>query len=207
MNHAATQHNYDKMSRYYNLFSGSEKRFTEAGLLLLNIKPTDRILEIGCGTGHALRRFSSAGRSVIGMDLSAGMLAQARRAGSKSGILSASLCQGDAIRFPFKANAFNIIFLSFTLELFSENEIPLVLAECRRALRWDGRLGVVALAKENSRTVRLYEWFHARWPRAIDCRPIHLHDNLIKAGYAIREAQRMVMWGLPVEIIVANRDL
>jgi len=206
MNHADTQHNYDKMSRVYDLFAGSEKRFTEAGLRLLDPVSGERILEIGCGTGHALGWLTAQGIHTTGLDLSAGMLARARRAGLKSGV-NAALCQGDAVHLPFKSNSFNAIFLSFTLELFPAGEIPLVLKECRRVLRWDGRLGVVSLAKENTRMVMLYEWFHARWPQVVDCRPIYVHQDLIRAGYEIREAQRMVIWGLPVEIVVANKDM
>jgi ubiquinone/menaquinone biosynthesis C-methylase UbiE len=205
MNHTAAQANYDKLSRWYDLFSGSEKRFTEAGLRMLDIKPGERVLEIGCGTGHALTRLSATDGRVVGLDLSAGMLARARRTGSRSRGPRAEFCQGDTVRLPFKSNSFNAVFLSFTLELFPETEIPLVLAECRRVLRWDGRLGVVSLAKENTRMVRLYEWFHARWPQVVDCRPIYVHAALIKAGFEVQEARRMTMWGLPVETIVAAK--
>lgn len=206
MTHTDTQRNYDKMSRVYDLFAGSEKRFTEAGLRLLDVKPGERVLEIGCGTGHALRVLSAAGGHVSALDLSIGMLTRARRAVTRSGA-NAELCQGDALSLPFKANSFNAVFLSFTLELFPNEEIQLVLKECRRILRWDGRLGVVSLAKEHTRMVRLYEWFHTRWPRVVDCRPIYVHKDLIRAGYEVREAQRMVMWGLPVEIVVAGKEL
>jgi ubiquinone/menaquinone biosynthesis C-methylase UbiE len=206
MNHTSAQTNYDHLSRWYDLFAGSEKRFTQAGLRLLDPKPGEGVLEIGCGTGHGLAWLAKAGAAVNGLDLSAGMLARARRAVKRSGA-SADLCQGDAVRLPFKSNSFNAVFLSFTLELFPEDEIPLVLAECRRLLRWDGRLGVVSLAKEKASMVRLYEWFHARWPQVVDCRPIFAHTLLIKAGFEVREAQRVVMWGLPVEIIMASKEL
>ncbi len=134
MNHTTARINYDRMSRWYDWFSGSEKRFTEAGLRLLDPRPGERTLEIGCGTGHALNWLSAAGANIVGLDLSAGMLARARRAGIRSWTQRVALCQGDAVHLPFKSNLFNAVFLSFTLELFPENEISLVLAECQRIL-------------------------------------------------------------------------
>jgi demethylmenaquinone methyltransferase/2-methoxy-6-polyprenyl-1,4-benzoquinol methylase len=206
MNHSVTQANYDRLSRWYDLFTGSEKKLTEAGLRLLDPGPGQRVLEIGCGTGHALTWLAKSGVKVTGLDLSAGMLARTRRAVSGSEEQRVDLCQGDALRLPFKSNSFNAVFLSFTLELFPDTEIPLVLNECRRALRWDGRLGTVALAKEKTRMVRVYKWFHAHWPQVVDCRPIHVHAALIRAGFEIHEARRMVIWGLPVEIVVGRKE-
>lgn len=197
--HDTARANYDRLSRWYDWFAGSEKHYAEAGLRLLDLKPGAHVLEIGCGTGHALRWLSDAGARAVGLDLSAGMLSRARKVIKER----AELCQGDALRLPFKSSCFNAIFLSFTLELFPESEIPLLLAECRRVLRWDGRLGVVALAKENRRSVHLYEWFHAHWPQVVDCRPIYVHAVLIRAGFVMRDARRMVMWGLPVEVVAA----
>jgi len=204
MNHSDTQTNYDRMSRWYDLFAGSEKRFSEAGLRLLDLKPGQRLLDIGCGTGGGLVWLARRGVAATGLDLSAGMLARARRASSRSSA-PAALCQGDALRLPFKSNSFHAVFLSFTLELFPEAEIPLLLTECGRVLRWDGRLGVVSLAKENTFMVRLYDWFHRRWPQVVDCRPIYAHAALIRAGFEVREARRMTMWGLPVEVVTAGQ--
>lgn len=201
--HNVTRASYDRLSRWYDLFAGSEKRFTEAGLSALAPKPGERILEIGCGTGHALRWLLDTQVRTTGLDLSAGMLSRAQQAGLRSKRVVA-LCQGDALKLPFKSTSFNAIFLSFTLELFPEEEFAPLLAECRRVLRWDGRLGVVALAKEKTFPVRLYQWFHTRWPHVIDCRPIYVHTVLIRAGFEIIEAHRMVMWGLPVEIVTAR---
>jgi len=199
MNRDATRANYDRLSRWYDWFAGSEKRFTEAGLQMLDIRPGERVLEIGPGTGHGLIRLAESGARACGLDLSAGMLARAQWAVTKSG-REAQFCQGDALTLPFPARSFDVIFLSFTLELFRDVEIPLILMECQRVLRKEGRIGVVALAKEDTGAVRLYEWFHRRWPQVVDCCPIRVHAVLIAAGFEVRETRRMVMWGLPVEI-------
>src|SRR5215472_9799719 len=49
-----------------------------------------RILDAGCGAGHECKWFRERGFRVVGMDLSAGMLAEARRQAPEVG-----LCQAD----------------------------------------------------------------------------------------------------------------
>jgi ubiquinone/menaquinone biosynthesis C-methylase UbiE len=201
-----TQVSYDRLARWYDWFSGDEWRYTLAGLQMLAPRLGEHLLEIGPGTGRALAwsaRAIGPGGLAVGLDLSAGMLERARRRLTRvAPVRPADLCQGDALQLPFPASTFDHVFLSFTLELFDTPEIPGVLAECRRALRPGGRLGVVSLAKENRAAVRIYEWFHERWPAAVDCRPIHARVALEAAGFKTREARRMLMWGLPVELVL-----
>jgi SAM-dependent methyltransferase len=50
-----------------------------AGLLtLLNARPGERILDVGCGTGHQAAELAAGGCTVVGMDLDSAMLAAAR---------------------------------------------------------------------------------------------------------------------------------
>jgi len=204
MTHELVRRNYDRLSPWYDWFAGSEKRFTAFGLHLLDPKPRERVLEIGSGTGHSLVQLAYARLCLTGLDLSAGMLGRARRKVSRAGVGQVGFCQGDALALPFPSRTFHCIFLSFTLELFIGPEIPRVLDECHRLLKPLGRLGVVALAREDKPAVRLYEWFHHHWPQVVDCRPIYVHRALIHSGFEIQEAQRMTMWALPVEIVTAQ---
>ena len=74
-------------------------------------------------------------------------VAQARL--SKAGLSgSVELKCGDATSLPFEAGFFDAIYMSFTLELFDTPEIGVVLNECQRVLRSDGRIGIVAMAKK-----------------------------------------------------------
>ena len=207
--HNSTRYNYDRLSRWYDWFASSEKHFTEIGLRMLKIQPGEKVLEIGFGAGQGLVALAhSAGETgkVYGIDLSEGMfrVAQARiaRAGLSSRV---ELHLGDAANLPFEDDFFDAIFISFTLELFDTPEIPLVLGECKRVLREDGRLGVVALEKKDCRAVKIYEWFHARMPALVDCRPIHARKTIEAAGFELAEASEEAMWGLPVEIVIARK--
>lgn len=202
---------YDRLSRWYDLLAGrSERRCIERGLQALRVREGETVLEIGPGTGHALVALAkAAGRSgeVWGLDLSAGMLRIAWSRVSKAGMSErVRLVCGDALTLPFPAGSFDAAFLGFTLELFDTPEIPLVLGKCRRVLRPGGRIGVVALDKEerDRPMVRLYEWAHRAFPRAADCRPILVRPVLEEAGFRIAGQAGMSMWGLPVAVVTAE---
>jgi trans-aconitate methyltransferase len=46
---------------------------------LLDPKPGERILDLGCGTGHLTQQIASSGATVLGIDVSEAMLDEARR--------------------------------------------------------------------------------------------------------------------------------
>ncbi|MDD2922672.1 MAG: methyltransferase domain-containing protein [Anaerolineales bacterium] len=206
--HHESRANYDRLSRWYDLLGASSERAAKLrGLQLLNVQPKERVLEIGCGTGESLPALSAANR-VFGLDLSAGMLGAARKKLKKFSVSNADCLQGDGVCLPFSDKSFDAVFMSFTLELFPAEEIPLLLRECMRVLRPGGRIGVVSLArKENPNYAeRIYNWAHRRFPRIVDCRPILLEDIMKDAGFEISSAQEISMWGLAVGILSASKQ-
>jgi SAM-dependent methyltransferase len=68
-----------------------------------------RVLEVGCGAAQGTRWAVGAGALAVGVDLSAGMLAVARRLGTKG----LTLVQADAAAFPFADAAFDLAFSAF----------------------------------------------------------------------------------------------
>ena len=203
-----TRQNYDRMSRWYDLFASSEKKFTETGLQILGVKTGERVLEIGFGTGHSLvtlaQQVDDAGL-LVGVELSPGMIEVAqKRIQAKDPGRSVQMMQGDGTLLPLASNSFDAVFLSFTLELFSDDEISIVLGESHRVLKQEGRLGVVSLAKRNVLACKLYEWGHERWPALLDCRPIELRKSLETGGFRVQAAKLQTMWGLPVEIALSR---
>lgn len=203
-----TRQNYNRMSRWYDLFASSEKKFSETGLQILGVKEGECVLEIGSGTGHSLAALAEqAGETGLaaGVELSPGMIEVARkRTQTEYQERSAQMMQGDGTLLPFAHNSFDAVFLSFTLELFSDAEIPVVLKECYRVLKREGRLGLVSLAKRDVLACRLYEWGHEHWPALLDCRPIELRKNLETGGFRVQAAKVQTMWGLPVEIALGR---
>ena len=207
-----TRTTYDRLSRWYDLISGrSEKRLTYATLERLSPKNGETVLEIGPGTGHALVHLAQAvepSGKVYGLDLSPGMLQVARKRVQRAELAAmVDFIRGDGTSMPFQAGYFDAILISFTLELFDEVEIPVVLAECRRVLKMSGCLGVVSLSRQGgvSWMVRAYDWIHRRFPSLVDCRPILVSQVLEQIGYSVKISELRSLWGLPVELVIAEQ--
>jgi demethylmenaquinone methyltransferase/2-methoxy-6-polyprenyl-1,4-benzoquinol methylase len=205
----ATRQNYDRLSRWYDLFSSAEHSIARIGLQLLNVQAGEKVLEIGFGTGHALVDLANASGSlgnVCGIDLSPGMVVVAQRRIQRSDNAERITIQvGDATHLPYPVHHFHAAFMSFTLELFDSRMIPVVLAECQRILQPGGRLGIVSLDKKNTLAVEFYEWVHVRFPNIVDCSPIFVRPVLEKAGFVVSQIVAKKLWGLPVEAVVAQR--
>ena len=204
---------YNRISKWYDILAGaSERRFIDAGLQSLAVAEGETALEIGFGTGHAIvtlaQSVGSTGQ-VCGIDISDEMLKITQEKVERAGLAKrVALRRGDATQLPFEASFFDAVFMSFTLELFDTPDIPRVLGECCRVLRAEGRLCVVAMAMEEhpDLMLRLYEWAHEKLPQYVDCRPIFVMQEIANAGFPVADAVRMPMWGLPVEIVLAEKE-
>jgi demethylmenaquinone methyltransferase/2-methoxy-6-polyprenyl-1,4-benzoquinol methylase len=207
---AAARRSYNRMSRWYDLFARSERRFTLRALELLAPAQGETILEAGFGTGENLLHLAQTvgeGGGIHGIDISEAMCALARYKLERRGLKQrVTFTCGDAAALPYRAESFDALFAGFTLELFDTPELPEVLAEWRRVLRPEGRIVITALQKERGLVVALYEWLHERFPAAIDCRPIRAAEALERAGFRITAAERRSMWGLPVAITLAHKE-
>ncbi len=202
---------YDALSRWYDMLAASERRFAAAGVACRAPAPGERVLEIGYGPGGALLVLAGAvgptGR-VYGIDLSPGMRAAAEKQLRRAALADCvELTTGDACSLPYGAASMDAIFMSFTLELFDTPEIPVVLGECMRVLVDGGRICVVAMAAQQppGLPLRLYEWAHAHFPRAVDCRPIRARESLEAVGFAVESVEHRSTWGLPLDICLARK--
>jgi ubiquinone/menaquinone biosynthesis C-methylase UbiE len=96
---------------------------------LLDPRPGERILDIGCGSGRHLSILKDLGLSMSGLDASPYMLERAeRRLG-----LRCSLTVGRAEDLPFEDNEFDLVILIHTLE-FLDDPLP-ALREAARVAR------------------------------------------------------------------------
>jgi SAM-dependent methyltransferase len=104
------------------------------------IRPADRVLDVGCGTGGTTRaaaRAATAG-AVLGVDLSSTMLAVARRRASEEGLDNVLFEQVDAQIHPFAPESFDVAIGRTSVAFFGDRVAGL--ANIARALRPGGRL-------------------------------------------------------------------
>lgn len=99
-------------------------------LELLQARPGERMLDIGCGDGALTARLVAAGATVVGIDSSPHMLDAARARGLDARAI-------DARALPFE-DEFDAVFTNAVLHWIPE--LDQVLAGVRRALRAGGRL-------------------------------------------------------------------
>jgi len=119
-------------------------------LALLDLQPTDRVLELGCGPGHALRRASERTPQgfVAGIDHAPAMLRQAQArnaAGIRAGRVDVR--PGDASQALSYENAGFDKAYAVQVLYFLADPLP-VLRELRRVLRPGGVLAMTARAAE-----------------------------------------------------------
>jgi SAM-dependent methyltransferase len=113
--------------------------------------------------------------------------------------------RGQTHRLPIGVGAVDAVTMRSVLDLIDTEQIPPVLAECRRVLRPDGRLAVVArdLVDRPPAMARLYLWGRRRLPRLLDCRPIPVADLLTATGWQVHAIGHLSTVGLPVAAALA----
>jgi SAM-dependent methyltransferase len=111
-------------------------------LAALAPRPGESVLDIGCGGGETaldLARAVAPDGTVMGIDLSAAVLAFARRAAA--GCERVRFVEADAQLFPFEPASFDAAFSRFGVMFFADPIAAFV--NIRRSLRPNGRLAFV----------------------------------------------------------------
>lgn len=86
-----------------NVFTKNTVKEVDFVLEELGLKPGDRVLDVGCGTGRHSIELAKRGYAVTGLDLSREMLSRAESAAQAAGV-HVEWIQGDAARFSFPAS-------------------------------------------------------------------------------------------------------
>lgn len=203
---------YDRISHSYDMLADSNEHVArEKGLAALAIKEGENVLEIGYGTGHSLVALAeSVGTtgSVNGVDISDGMKKVSEKRVAEAGVADrVNLSVAITPPLPYEDQSFDVVSMSFTLELFPLETIPEVLKEIKRVLKPGGRLGVVSMAltkegEKDSFLEKTYKWMHQHFPHIVDCQPINALGALTDAGFSIEKEDNLDIWTMPVAVLV-----
>jgi ubiquinone/menaquinone biosynthesis C-methylase UbiE len=139
------------------------------------------ICDVGCGPGHVAGYLRRQGAVVCGIDLSAGMVEQARRLHP-----DIEFAQGDMLALNVPDNAWGGIAAFYSLIHVPHDQIPMALLEMKRALKPDGWLLVAFHI--GIETVHLEEWWGEQV--ILDFRffqPAEVTGWLAEAGFLVHE--------------------
>ena len=180
------QESYDRVAEPY-----TERMFDE-----LSGKPLDRqlldrlaesvggigpICDLGCGPGQIARYLHGRGVEVCGVDLSAGMVAQARSL--NPGI---PFAQGDMLALDVADESWGGVAAFYSLIHVPRTELGQAFGEMYRVLRPHGLALVAFHVGEETR--HLEDWFDQ--PVSVDFfffRPQEIKERLLAAGFVIED--------------------
>lgn len=125
---------------------------------LLDSRPPESLLDVGCGTGWFTRRFAATGMAATGLDLNGDWLVFARRQNDAK----TAWLEGDARRLPFEDQSFDTV-LSIAALCFIEEERQALaeivrVARRRFAIGWLNRASLLYHAKAGQGAYRGATW-------------------------------------------------
>lgn len=108
----------------------------------------ERVLDLGCGPGHAAAAFAPHAAEVVALDLTEAMLETGRALAAERGLANLRFERGDAARLPFPDASFERVTSRHSAHHYSDPRA--VLREVARVLRPGGTFLLVdAVAPEN----------------------------------------------------------
>lgn len=155
---------FDRIARVYDpmnlaISAFQEPRWRRRAVRLTRTGPGDRVLDVATGTGKVaadLHRRVQPGGSVLGVDLSPGMIAVAqRRFGDRPGL---TFVVGDALALPTQDATFDAATIAFGMRNLPDYGRGF--AEMARSVRPGGRVVCLEIARPKRRIARLLQvWF------------------------------------------------
>jgi len=155
---------FDSVAPKYDLMNdlmsmGLHRAWKAYTVMVANLKPGDRALDIAGGTGDLAMAFSKkvgALGQVVHTDINEAMLSTGRNRLLDAGIVLPTLVC-DAERLPFADNYFDLVSVAFGLRNMTHKDQAL--AEMNRVLKPGGKLLVLEFSKVAQPLEKAYDWY------------------------------------------------
>jgi SAM-dependent methyltransferase len=191
----------DDQRPYWNEI-GSRKTFThpiERDWLARFVRPSDRILDYGCGYGRVFREFADVGYAhSTGIDFSAAAIVRGRGPHPEL-----DLRVVDTLPIPLEAGSFDVVLLFAVLTCIPDDDgQQAVTSECRRLLRENGLLYISDMPLQST------DEYRARYARGAAARPGVYGVFETSDGAVVRhhDEARLESWMRGFELLV-RRDI
>jgi len=144
------------------------------------LKGHERVLDIATGPGYIAEAFARAAREVIGVDLTAAMLAIGEERTKQNGLSNVSFRIGDAQNLPFERENFDVVVCR--LALHHMQEPGRVMGEMTRVCRAGGTVLVEDIFASEHRERAEYQdrWEKLRDPSHVRVLPLSEHLRLFR---------------------------
>jgi demethylmenaquinone methyltransferase/2-methoxy-6-polyprenyl-1,4-benzoquinol methylase len=148
---------YDPMNLVISAFQ--EPRWRGRAVDLTGARPGDRLLDVATGTGKVaadLHRRAQPGGSVLGVDISPGMIGVATRRFAE--VPGLEFVVGDALALPTEDGSFDAATIAFGMRNLPDYRAGF--AEMARSVRPGGRVVCLEITRPRSRIARILQfWF------------------------------------------------
>ncbi len=204
MQESSTKKIYDIHSMFYDAtFGRLVKRRIERAINHMNIRPDDLTLDLGIGTGVSLNFYPTDRGRVVGIDLSAGMLREARKKIREQGRTNADVFQANALELPFGDDTFDHVFISHVISVVSD-PIQLV-KEAQRVAKHNARIVIVNHFQSTNRFIAMVEkWLCPLCTKLGWRSDLQLQDLIRRTGVEIDYRYKLESIDLWETVVITN---
>jgi SAM-dependent methyltransferase len=194
----SVRQSYDKLAEQYAARIAGELQDKPFDRELLDrfadrVREAGVVCDMGCGPAHVGGYLSQRGVEVVGIDLSPGMLATARRLNPSFGLVCA-----DMLALGVRDNVFAGVVALYSIIHVPSAQVPRALSEMRRVLRPGGQL-LLAFHRGD-------EVLHVDelWGQRVDLDAVHFPTEQMRrymedAGFAVSQTLEREPYPEPVE--------